>query len=322
MIRAVRRWIIVMGLISGLLYLGQAQNELSWDFLDSTFSEVAVGGVPSNILKKDGVEVQFGNTLNSYWFRTYSFNSENFRRTDNTERYTQFNQSLRVQYGFSPSGRWDLGLEARYNWFRDDDHAQSSPFRVFNNNNQASGTSYSGFSSLGLRFRGAPVASQSNWVVQASYFFPVGNHESLEKQRLNADVNNIGLITTYYDALNRSTYYFAQANGDFLFSPSRTLNVLGGSFYLVKSFWNQLVYVYPGLSYSFSSGGQKGGDFSTQSHYLFGGVGGQYSYRRKFSIYGFWQIPLITDIGSLYAEIIRPSFTSVSLGVRLLIQNP
>ncbi len=312
------RSLVIMIFLYGSFSL-QAQSELSMGFLDSTFSLVTVGGVASSILQKDNIEVQFNNTLTSFWFRVFEFNDANFRRISNTRRISQFNQSVRLQYGFSHSGRWDLGLEAKYNWYRDDDWARSSPFRIFSQENQSTGMSYSGLSSLGVRLRVMPTADQPNWVVQGSYSFPIGNHESLKKRLLNADLNQVDIITTYYNAMNSSTYYFLQANATAQFSQARKNYIAGGSFYLVKSLWNQLVYIYPGLSYTFVSQDQKNGGAISYTHLVFAGLGGQYSFRQRFSVYAFWQVPLVIDNGSRYSEIVRPSYTNVSLGLRFTV---
>ena len=316
--RSVNRLSLVLIFTSvGILTWGQ--DRFSDGFLDSTFQEVTVGGLSSMILDKEGIEVQFNNTLTSFWFRTFEFNAEHFRRMSNQRRITQFNQSVRVQYGFDDNARWDLGLEIKYNWFRDDDFSRNSPFKIFSNDTRGA-SNFSGLSSLGVRARFQPFYSEPKFIVQGSYSFPVGNHESLEKRMLNADLNQVDLFATYYNAWNEKTYYFLQLNTSGQFSPARTNYLLGGSSFLVLSFWNQLVYVYPGITYAFASQKQKlsSNGFTTRSHFVYGGLGGQYALRNQIILYGFWNIPLVLDNGSLYSEIVRGSFTNVSIGLRLL----
>lgn len=302
---------------------GYSQNQGSLSFLDSTvFEDLTVGGVASMILEKDQIEVQFNNTLTSFWFRTFEFNAENFRRQINQRRITEFNQTLRVQYGFHNEARWDLGVELKYNWFRDDDFSRNSPFKIFSKTTSGGAANYSGISGLGLRVRYKPFEADPKFIVQGTYSFPIGNHGPLSKRLLRADLNQVGLLATYYDNWNASTYYFIQANAGTQFSPERSNNILGVSSFLIKSFWNDLFFIYPGLTYSFAAQKQKSSssNFATRSHYLYGGLGGQYAIRTDFIMYAFWNIPLILDNGSLYSEIVRGSFTSVSVGIRFILR--
>ena len=311
-------WFLVIFVFWQVSHTNGQSND-SFGFLDSTFSTVTVAGVASTILDKESIEVQWNNTLSSFWFTTYQFNYDNFRRVSNQSRVSQFNQTLRIQYGFSNSNRWDLGLEIHYNWFRNDDFARSSPFRVFSQKNTDTGVSYNGLSGLGIRARYQPLESDPKLILQGRYSFPVGNHESLEKRLLNADLNQFEIGGTYYNAWNTSTYYFVQGTANFQFSPVRSNQILGAGFYLVKSLLNDLIYLYPGINYTFASQNQRNGGFSSKSHYVFAALGGQYTFRSNFIGYAIWQIPLLVDNGSIYSEIVRSSFTNVSLGLRFIL---
>ena len=288
--------------------------------LDSTFQSITVAGIATTILAPNDLEIQFNNVFNSFWFRLYEFNAENFRRTADNRRITSFSETLRIQYGFSKDQRWDLGLETKFNWFRNDDYARSSPFRVFGNKTET-GTSYRGLAGLGVRFRAMPLSSKPNWIVQGLYSFPIGNQDKLEKRLLNADLNQFDLLTTYYEGLNEKTYYFVQANWSSQFSPQRTNHAAGAAFYLIRDLWNGLVYIYPGLSYGFVVQNQKKGGLSTYSHIVFAGLGGQYAVQNNFQLYAIWQYPLLLDNGSLFSDIIPASFTSISVGFRLTLDR-
>lgn len=308
-----------------LLWIGIV---LSWvapaqslSILDSTAAEaLLIGGVSTNILKKDAVEVSLNNAFSTFWFVINEFNDEFFQRVDNRRRITSFNQTLRVSYGFSPSRRFDLGLEVRYNHYRDDDAARSSPLRVFQNNHPETGTSYRGLANAGLRLRYRPLDSNPGWIIQAAFAVPVSNTVGLERTLLSADVNQAELTTTYYHLLGNDTYYFVQGQAIGQFSPERR-NLIGGpAFYLIKSIWSDLIFIYPGISYSLATQTQSSGGFQSTSHYVFGGLGLQYQPVRNFNLGLTYQYPLLIENGSIYAGIERSTFSNLNLSLRWMMR--
>ncbi len=293
----------------------------SLSILDSTAAEaLLIGGVTTNILDKDDLEVSLNNSFTTFWFVINEFNDEFFQRITDRRRITSFNQTMRVSYGFSPSRRFDLGLEVRYNHYRDDDAARSTPLRVFQNNHPENGTSYRGLANAGLRLRYRPLDSDPAWIIQAAFAVPVSNTAGLERSLLNADVNQAELTSTYYRLLGNNTYYFLQGSVIGQFSPQRR-NLIGGpSFYLIKSVWNNVIFVYPGLSYSIASQTQSNGGFQSTSHYVFGGLGMQYQPVRSFNIGLTYQYPLLIENGSIFAGIERSSFSNASLSLRWMMR--
>ena len=153
-------------------------------------------GISPVILAKDGVEVNFLNSMTSFWLASKEYNPlSNSTRIANWYRITRFQQLLRVNYGFSKSGRWDLGAEVQYTHSRLDDDARSSPFRVFGGDTD-SGKSYRGASLLGLRLRLAPFENLPELTLQGMAYFPINRSEELRAQ-LGSQRTQVGALATF-----------------------------------------------------------------------------------------------------------------------------
>jgi len=283
--------------------------------LDSLPQSFFFAGVSPVILNEDQVEVNFVNTLTSFWLAINEFDlTSGANYVGNRTRFTRFDQLLRVSYGFAENKRWDLGAEFRYAHVRNDDEAQSSPFRVFEND-RATGISYRALSMVGARLRAMPFRQLPALTAQAAINFPVAK-DVQTRRSLGADRTQTDVTLTYYEPFNPKTYYFLQGQWLTLFSNdenSRTTHVLNGGAFLVQNLWRDRLHAFPGISYVTTV--QNGSRINQQ---LYGSFGAQYQVGYKASIFLNGQIPFIFDSGSQFVEWVRESYSSVTLGIRVL----
>ena len=282
-----------------------------------------LAGVSPVILGKDQVEVSFVNSLTSFWLASLE-SAPDFSPSGiiNRYRFTNFDQLLRVSYGFGHSGRWDLGALVQYRHRRLDDEASSSPFRVFQGDDQpALSQTDRGLALAGARLRVMPFAAVPELVLQTSVAFPVAKDEDV-RQGLGADRTQVDLFATFYKSFNPQTYYYLQAGWLTQFSNpenDQTTHQVSGSGFLVQRLFDYKVYLYPGLTYAASLQAlrnQRG--LRRINQQLLGGIGVQYQPWRvlSFSLYG--QLPFILDSGSSATEWVRESYASWTLGIRAI----
>ncbi len=296
---------------------GQALQAPARDSLQPLY----LAGVSPVILGKDQVEVSFVNSLTSFWLASREAAPDGVP-TVNRYRFTNFDQLLRVSYGFGHSGRWDLGAVLQYRHRRLDDEANSSPFRVFQgDDNPTSSQTNRGLALAGARLRFMPFAALPELTLQTSVAFPVAKDEELRRD-LGADRTQADLFATFYKPFNPRTYYFLQAGWLTQFSNpenDQTTHQLSGSGFLVHSLFDYKLYLYPGLTYAASLQklrNQSG--LRRINQQLLGGIGVQYQPWRvlSFSLYG--QLPFILDSGSSATEWVRESYLSWTLGIRAI----
>ncbi len=298
---------------------GQALQAPARDSLQPLY----LAGVSPVILGKDQVEVSFVHSLTSFWLASLE-SAPDFSPsgTVNRYRFTNFDQLLRVSYGFGHSGRWDLGAVLQYRHRRLDDEANSSPFRVFQGDDHpAFSQTDRGLALAGARLRVMPFAAVPELTLQSSVAFPVAKDEALRRD-LGADRTQADLFATFYKPFNPRTYYFLQAGWLTQFANpenDRTTHQVSGSGFLVQSLFDYKVYLYPGLTYAASlQGGRNQSGLRRINQQLLGGLGVQYQPWRvlAFSLYG--QLPFILDSGSSATEWVRESYVSWTLGIRAI----
>lgn len=146
--------------------------DYDWSLNDtgsSTSSATTLGGgnntaryIVSSTIPKGGVEVKIFNNL--YTQRTV--NGEDSKLTD---RSTFFTSSLSVLYGLS--NRFNVGINTRYRRVRNDG-LPSSALGVFGVGE--SGSSRQGITAFGPQIRYAPVEKWTNFSIQSSFVFPIG----------------------------------------------------------------------------------------------------------------------------------------------------
>lgn len=278
-------------------------------------------GISPVILPKEGIEVNFLNSMTSFWLAVNEYNpASNSTRIGNRYRFTRFQQLLRVNYGFSASGRWDLGAELQYTHSRLDDEARSSPFRVLGGDTE-SGNTFRGMSLVGLRLRFMPFASLPELTVQGMAHFPINRNEETSAQ-LGAQRTQVGLLATFYQKFNTRTFYFLQGDWRTQLASSeldRTTHTPSLSGFLVFDTWEQIWYVFPGLTYSPTLQKVQGGSLVRVNQQLLGSIGGLFQPSDAFGLMLNWQIPFILESGSQQTEWVRESFSAVTLGIRVVL---
>jgi hypothetical protein len=278
-------------------------------------------GISPVILPKDGIEVNFLNSLTSFWLATNEyFAVTNSTRIANRYRFTRFQQLLRVNYGFSSSGRWDLGAEFQYTHSRIDDEARSSPFRVLGGDTE-SGETDRGMSMAGLRLRVMPFDGLPELTVQGMAHFYINRSEE-KRAKLGAQRSQVGLLATFYQQLSPRTFYFLQGDWRTQLASSEldiTTHTPSLSGFLVIDAWEQTSYIFPGLTYSPTLQKVGSGSFVRVNQQLLGSIGGLIQPSDAFGIMLNWQIPFILESGSQRTEWVRESFSSVTLGLRMVL---
>ncbi len=336
--------LIILGLIAGLAFPAQAQKfKYSIPGLDSLEEAFIVNGGATTVLPSGEAEVIWNNTLASYWIALHE-NGENSPIFDRI-RQTQFISDVYAFYGISPSGRWDIGLQLRYMRARKDNAATSSMFRVFQSQNTgnmdnnapdpaSSGAgvifdeSFGGIAGAGLRFRVKPFKLRPEFVINGGYSISTIRDES-EQLQLGAGRDLFDLGATYYSSLNRNTYYFL--SGSFqAFLPSQISNPqpieyrdeylysTSFSFFFIQRTNNNKFTFYPGFAYGINF---KPSEFDTRALirtqeflFVYGGI--QYAPNSQYNIFLTGGLPLLIEVESFQQEIVRESYSILSLGVR------
>lgn len=276
-------------------------------------------GISPVILQKDAVEINFSNSLTSFWVAVNEYlPAQNATRVANRYRFSRMEQLARVSYGFSPGAKWDLGAEFRYTSSRLDDQARSSPFRVFEGDT-GSGTTYRGLSYIGLRFRTMPFGRVPELTLQATVHYPVVREEGL-RLRLGAQRTQLGAMATYYQQFNATTFLFLQGEWRVHLSNDEnnvTSHTPSASGFLVLDLWDQKWYLFPGITYSMTLQSTYSGSLVRLNRQFLGSLGVLFQPDTRFGILLNTQFPFILDSGSFYTEWVSESFSSFTLGIRL-----
>ena len=284
--------------------------------------EFFLGSISPVVLEKDATEINFINSLSSFWIAYHEFVPSTIStRIADRSRFSRFDQLLRVSHGFAKSGRWDIGADFRVVHTRLDEAAKSSPWRVLGNDAE-SGQSNRSLASIGLRTRIMPFENAPELTLQGSFNYPMGKDPET-RRRIGVDRSQLGLMATYFQNFNPDTYYFLQGEWNIFLAnedhdQTTHLSALNG--YLVFGLMQKQFFIFPGLTYvnafqQFSSGG----GLKRINQQLYGGLGGQWQVGRTFGISLFLQRPFIFESGSQFSEWVRESYSSVTLGVRVLL---
>lgn len=292
----------------------------------STFSKGSEAkfytGISPVILAKEGLEINVLNSLTSFWLAVNEYDpASNSSRVANRYRFSRMQHLVRATYGFSDSGKWDLGVEGQFTHSRLDDAARSSPLKVLGSDTDG-GTTFRGMSLLGIRLRVMPFEDIPELTAQATVHFPINKDETTRAQ-LGAQRTQVGLTATYYNTFNSRTFCFLQGDWRTQFANSeldKTTHTPTLSGFLVFDTWEQLFYVFPGISYTPTLQQLRtGGALRRVNQQLLGSIGGLYQPIESFGVMVNFQVPFILESGSANTEWVRESFSAVTLGVRVLL---
>ncbi len=274
------------------------------------------GNISPVILSKDGIEATFTNSLSSYWV-TSKFGQIILDRY----RITRFESNLNLNYGFSDNKRWDLGVQLKYSRLRFDENSRNSPLKVFDAPD-ATSLGYSSVSYAGLRVRTMPFEKLPEFTLQGSVLFPVAKEQET-RSFLGADRIQTDLTATYFKTLTTDFYFYLQAryllqiaNQD----NDKTTHFPGISALIVKSFLEQRLFVFPGISY-FGAYQQnyKGGRLQSQAQYVMVSLGAQVQPLDFLGIFINAQRPWYYKSGvSFYSDLVKNSYSDWALGLRLI----
>ena len=296
--------------------------------LDTVETFIVAGG-SSSVLKNGQGEIILNTSLTSFQQAIHQSGKDS--PIVDRIRQTQFVSDLFGFYGISRSGRLDIGIQARYLRNRIDNAATSSMFKVFEGENDAAlgeslstailDNSFGGLGFLGLRFRAILVESIPELVINGGYLFSTVNDE-LKQNILRADRDFAELGLTYYKELTPTTYYFFSANANAFFSsPITDFNsyITSGSFFLIQRTANQRFTFYPGLTYSLAfkpSQLDNNPSLIKESEFLLAFAGIQYAPNSNYNFFLVGGFPLIGETTNPRQEIVRPSYSTISLGLR------
>jgi hypothetical protein len=281
-------------------------------------------GVSSNILKKDATEINFVNSLNSFWIAQNTYDgSIDATRVSNRLRYTRADHVLRVAHGFSRSDRWDAGVDFYYSANRIDDEARNSPFKVFKKP-EISNTAIAnrGLTAIGVQGRFRLLKYIPELTIRVGGTYPMLKTAE-KRQSLNAQRSQIFVTTTFFQRLGAKTMYYVQGdlrshlpnaeNKTALYSTS-------AAGYLVFQVYGKEWNVFPGLIYGnnlikFPSSSK----LSRAGEQLFGSLGVMYQPSNRWGVYLTGQTPFIFESNSSQNIWVRQSFIGFNLGARLLL---
>lgn len=144
-------------------------NQLMMDIMPSTITTTSTKSnnanryVVSSTIKKGTVELKLFNNL--YTQRTTNNEGELSNRS------SFFSTTLTALYGVS--NRFNAGISTRYRRVRND-NLPSNPLSVFSNSLEAGESNRSGLTAFGPQFRYAPVEKWTNFSIQTTLLFPIG----------------------------------------------------------------------------------------------------------------------------------------------------
>lgn len=301
---------------------------------DSLKESFIVAGGSSTVLRSGQGELIWNNSLTSYWLALHQ--SDQNSPVIDRFRATQFISDIYGFYGVSESAKWDVGIHIRYSRTRVDNAASSSMFKVFDSSGDLDALleanpggaifdqSIGDISSVGLRFRSAPIATDPKFVLNGGFAVKTVTGEEKARQ-LAADRNTADIGFTYYKGLNNQTFYFL--GGTFqTFFPSSGVNDqylfnTSVNFSLIQRPFGDKWTFYPGLSYSMafkpSQAPSETSSLIRVNEFLFAFAGIQYAPTSNYNFFLTGGFPLISAVVNPQQEIVRASYSNFTLGLRL-----
>ena len=316
-------WTVVILLFCPFVLLSQNEGLPSLHEDESFF----FSGLSPSILAPGRIEVNYNSSLLSFWHAIHQSVIESPVR--DRLRETQFAANLEAYYGFSGSGRWDVGGRLRYARRRMDNRAQNSPLEIFRKSDRETSIdgldmNHSGIKEVGLRLRVMPFERVPQFTLNGGYSF-VPNQQKTVETHLPADRSSFDLNIAYYITLNEnasSFYYFIlsgtaflpgnlEGNEDGLYNSS-------GSFFVVQRLGKWMLY--PGLSYilTFKPPAVADNILVKSNEQVLGTLGLQYNPGPGMGINVSTAYPFLLETMNNLQQHVRESYSFVSVGGRFL----
>lgn len=300
--------------------------------LDTIEKNFIVGGGASQVLRAGEGEIIINNALVSHWLAFHQ-NGDDSPVLDRF-RQTFFATDVFGYYGLSQSGKLDVGLQLRYARTRLDNAAGSSMLKVFEKTEEDPllraptdegatiiDSSFGGISLVGLRFRFKPILSSPEFVINGGIALSMVRDDRLMKQ-LDAETDVFDVGATYYKSISSRVYYFFGGTMQVLLPTIQAKKALYQgtlNFFLIHRSRNQKLTFLPGLSYSmrFKSSVFDSHSLIKSNEFLFAMLGVQYGFNQNVMVFGNLGFPLIADAIPPQIEIVRESYSLLSLGARV-----
>lgn len=119
--------------------------------------------------------------------------------------------TLQATHGLSTSGRFNVGVDLSYRIRRTDADENSSPLKVFGNDNKGLIRYERAFTSVGLRARYIPFAKIPNLVVQHTFYIPISTGAD-ESAYLGDNRYALNSQLLYNQLLGRKMFLFGQVD--------------------------------------------------------------------------------------------------------------
>ena len=330
------RHILILFILWGILgphHLSAQKFRYAIPGLDTLERNFIVGGGASTVLRSGQTEFISNSALASYWIAFHQ--SGNDSPVLDRFRQTFFSTDLFGFFGLSASGKFDVGIQARYNRTRLDNAASSSMLKVFEkteNDPQLTAptdggqtiidSSFGGISLVGLRVRFKPVLRLPGLVINGGIALSTIRNDRLSKQ-LDAQTDILDIGATYYEQITPRVYYFFGASTQILLpnlEGKKTEFSSSANFFLIHRSRNQKLSILPGLIYSirYRKSEFDEHNFIRSADFLFATIGAQYSISQNVLVFANGGFPLIANSIPPQIEIVRESYSLISLGARVL----
>ena len=301
--------------------------------LDTLQTGLIVQGTAANVLRSGQSEIILNSSLNSYQIALHA-NGDNSPVLDRL-RNSILTTDLMGFYGVSASGKFDLGIQAKYTRSRLDNAATSSPLKVLTNDQktevgdplfQPSGSTdrtFSGLASAGLRFRWKPFNTVPALVINGGYALST-EKDSLTRRQITADRDIADIGLSYYQSVTDNLFFFVSGQAlAYLPSSDRDESLYTTSIgaYIIGRTNNRKWLFYPGLSYGLSFKPSEFDDKAlirtTNSLFAVGGI--QYAPNAQVNIFATAGFPLQIELINPLLEIIQQSYSLFGLGFRVAV---
>ncbi len=180
--------------------------------------------IVSSTIPKGSVELKIFNNL--YTQKTGSVESL-------TDRATFFTTTLSALYGLT--NRFNIGINTRYRRVRND-KLPSSPLKAFGNSSGTDVSSRQGITAFGPQIRYAPVEKWTNFSIQSSFVFPIGEDLAGSSTQPYIDWNGATWWTQFFNDIPLGNSFSLFTEVDVLLEDIGGINRLSTPATLILSF--------------------------------------------------------------------------------------